>query len=67
MTFQEQVLDIVYTDYYQDKSIKEDKLKNIFNYYGKEYDRDKVKDIVYNKYKGIGGYKDKEAFTNWIF
>lgn len=66
-TFKETILDIVYTDFLQDKAIKEEKLKDTFNYHKKQYSRDAVKEIVYNKYAASGGYKDKETFTNWIF
>ena len=67
MNFKDQILDIVYTSYNGSKTAKEEKLISTFNYHNKPYSQDIVKDIVFNKYVGMGGYKDRETFTNWIF
>ena len=64
--FVDNVMDISFTKY-AIPSEKESLLQRLFRLNRVEYDREKVKDIVFAEYKSRGGYKSREYITDFIF
>lgn len=68
-TFDNKVIDAVYTKFETwDGDIKKvEHIAGVFRMENKPFSPVTVEKLIYSLYKGQGGYRDKEEFTEWIF